>query len=68
MELWGAAVNPQRRLKATATNQNNRKKELASRTGAFESELQGFVGGKKLKMTGGTVEAERARQKGLRWP
>ncbi|KAI6042045.1 actin interacting protein 3-domain-containing protein [Pisolithus marmoratus] len=63
MEIRGAAVDPEKRLKAIAANQKNRERDLASRSDAFQSELAGFVSGKKLKMTGGTDEAERVRQK-----
>ncbi|GJJ11275.1 hypothetical protein Clacol_005507 [Clathrus columnatus] len=63
LEIQGAAVDPERRLKAIAANQKNREKELASRTDEFQNELNGFVQGKKLKLTGGTEEAERMRQK-----
>lgn len=63
MEIRGAAVDPERRLKAIAANQKNREKDLASRSDEFQAELSGFVGGKKLKMTGGAEEVERVRQK-----
>ena len=63
LEIRGAAVDPERRLKAIAANQRNREKELANRSDEFQAELNGFVQGKKLKMTGGAEEAERMRQK-----
>jgi len=63
LEIRGAAVDPERRLKAIAANQKNREKDLATRSDEFQAELSGFVGGKKLKMTGGAEEAERVRQK-----
>lgn len=63
MEIRGAAVDPEKRMKAIAANQKHREKELASRSDAFQHELTGFVNGKKLKMTGGAEEAERVRQK-----
>ncbi|KZT07366.1 AIP3-domain-containing protein [Laetiporus sulphureus 93-53] len=63
LEIRGAAVDPERRMKAIAANEKIREKELASRSDEFQSELSGFVGGKKLKMTGGTEETERVRQK-----
>ncbi|TFY56233.1 hypothetical protein EVG20_g9010 [Dentipellis fragilis] len=63
LEIKGAAVDPDRRMKAIAANQKNREKELAARSDDFEAELKGFVGGKKLKMTGGAEEIERVRQK-----
>ncbi|KAJ7334084.1 bud site selection protein 6 [Mycena albidolilacea] len=63
MEIRGAAVDPDRRMKAIEANQKNREKELASRSDELQAELTDFVGGKKLKMTGGAEEAERVRQK-----
>ncbi|KAG8215015.1 actin interacting protein 3-domain-containing protein [Butyriboletus roseoflavus] len=63
MEIRGAAVDPEKRMKAIAANQKHREKELATRSDAFQNELEGFVSGKKLKMTGGAEEAERVRQK-----
>jgi hypothetical protein len=62
LEIKGASVDPERRLKAIEASQKNREKELAGRTDEFETELRGFVGGKKLKMTGGAEETERVRQ------
>lgn len=63
MEIRSAAVDPQKRLKAIAANEKNRERELASRSDEFQTELSGFVVGKKLRMTGGAEEAERVRQK-----
>ncbi|EIM86409.1 AIP3-domain-containing protein [Stereum hirsutum FP-91666 SS1] len=63
LELQNAQVDPEKRMKAIAANQRTREKELAGRSDEFEEELKGFVGGKKLKMTGGAEEAERVRQK-----
>ena len=63
MEIRTAAVDPEKRLKAIAANQKNRERDLASRSDEFQNELAGFVGGKKLRMTGGAEEAERVRQK-----
>ncbi|KAI0259363.1 actin interacting protein 3-domain-containing protein [Gloeopeniophorella convolvens] len=62
LEIRGATVDPARRLKAIEASQRSRERELAERSDEFEAELKGFVGGKKLKMTGGTEEAERVRQ------
>ncbi|KAI9451759.1 actin interacting protein 3-domain-containing protein [Lactarius psammicola] len=62
LEIRGAAVDPERRLKAIEASQKNRERELADRADEFEEELKGFVGGKKLKMTGGAEEVERVRQ------
>jgi Actin interacting protein 3 len=64
LEIRGAAVDPERRLKAIEANQKNRKKELAARGDSeLHAELTEFVGGKRLKMTGGADEVERVRQK-----
>ncbi|KAH9022073.1 actin interacting protein 3-domain-containing protein [Lactarius deliciosus] len=62
LEIRGATVDPERRLKAIEASQKNRERELADRADEFEEELKGFVGGKRLKMTGGAEEAERVRQ------
>ncbi|RPD54203.1 AIP3-domain-containing protein [Lentinus tigrinus ALCF2SS1-7] len=63
MEIRSAAIDPERRLKAIAANEKSREKELASRSDEFQTELSGFVAGKKLRMTGGAEEAERMRQR-----
>ncbi|KAI8974615.1 actin interacting protein 3-domain-containing protein [Trametes punicea] len=63
MEIRSAAVDPERRLKAIAANEKNREKELANRADEFQTELSGFVAGKKLRMTGGAEEVERVRQR-----
>ena len=63
LEIRGAAVDPEKRLKAIEQNQRNREKDLAARTDDLQVELQDFVSQKKLKMTGGAEEAERLRQK-----
>jgi len=63
MEIRGAAVDPERRLKAIAAAQKQRDRELASRSDEFQAELSNFVDGKKLKLTGGPEEVERLRQK-----
>ena len=62
LEIRGASVDPERRLKAIEASQKNREREQADRADEFEAELKGFVGGKKLKMTGGAEETERVRQ------
>ena len=62
-EIRGNSVDPERRLKAIAANEKSREKEKASQSDEFQAELTGFVGGKKLKMTGGAEEADRIRQK-----
>ncbi|KAH8797640.1 actin interacting protein 3-domain-containing protein [Flagelloscypha sp. PMI_526] len=63
MELRGAQMDPEKRLKAIEANQRIRAKELASHSDELQAELSDFVSGKKLKMTGGAEEAERVRQK-----
>ncbi|KAI0752682.1 actin interacting protein 3-domain-containing protein [Daedaleopsis nitida] len=63
MGIRSAAVDPERRLKAIAANEKSREKELASRSDEFQTELSGFVVGKKLRMTGGPEEADRLRQR-----
>lgn len=63
LEIRGAAVDPERRLKAIVANQKMREKELAARSDDLQAELTDFVGQKKLKMTGGAEETERVRQR-----
>ncbi|KAL0570702.1 Bud site selection protein 6 [Marasmius crinis-equi] len=63
LEIKGANVDPEKRMKAIEANQRNRQKELASRGDELQQELTDFVSQKKLKMTGGAEEAERVRQK-----
>lgn len=64
LEIRGAAVDPEQRMKAIEANQKNRQKERAARGDSeLHAELTEFVGGKRLKMTGGADEAERVRQK-----
>jgi hypothetical protein len=62
-EIRGNSIDPARRLKAIAANEKSREKEKASQSDEFQDELSGFVGGKRLKMTGGAEEADRIRQK-----
>lgn len=63
LEVRSAAVDPERRLKAIAASEKNREKERANQADEFQAELNGFVQGKKLKLTGGAEEVERIRQK-----
>ena len=63
LEIRGAQVDPERRLKAIEANQKNRQKDLASRSDEMHAEIHDFVGQKKLKLTGGAEETERVRQK-----
>ncbi|KAH9912104.1 AIP3-domain-containing protein [Epithele typhae] len=62
-EIRGAAVDPEARMKAIQANERSRAKDLANRTDEFQNELEGFVSGKKLRMTGGAEEVERVRQR-----
>ena len=62
-EIRGSSVDQERRLKAIAANEKNREKDKANNADEFQAELSGFVGGKKLKMTGGAEEVDRVRQK-----
>ncbi|KAJ8095167.1 Bud site selection protein 6 [Marasmius tenuissimus] len=63
LEIKGANVDPEKRMKAIEASQKSRQKELASRSDELQQELTDFVSQKKLKMTGGAEEAERVRQK-----
>ena len=62
LKIHRAAVDPEWRLKAIVVNQKNHEKELTSCLDEFQMELNGFIQGKKLKMTGGAEEAERMWQ------
>ncbi|WWC67062.1 uncharacterized protein I206_100969 [Kwoniella pini CBS 10737] len=53
--------NPNSRLKAIEEQQKQREKEKLNKIDEFQQELK--LGGKKLKKTGGTEEAERIRQR-----
>ncbi|KAI0033369.1 actin interacting protein 3-domain-containing protein, partial [Vararia minispora EC-137] len=61
LEIQGAAVDPEKRMKAIAASQKNRERELKARGDEFESELK--VGQARLNKTGGAEEAERTRQR-----
>ncbi|KAF4569903.1 Bud site selection protein 6 [Pleurotus pulmonarius] len=64
MEIRGAPIDPEKRMKAIEASQKNRQREMASRaTSELHNELGEFVGQRKLKMTGGAEEAERVRKK-----
>ena len=63
LEIRGAQIDPEKRMKAIEAQQRARKLEMEGRGDEFEDELKGFVQGKKLKMTGGAEEVERVRQK-----
>ncbi|KAK8845370.1 hypothetical protein IAR55_006083 [Kwoniella newhampshirensis] len=61
MEIRTKETDPNQRLKAIEAQQRAREREKANKVDDFEDELQKFVGGRKLKKTGGTEEAERMR-------
>ncbi|WVQ94003.1 hypothetical protein IAU59_001081 [Kwoniella sp. CBS 9459] len=61
MEIRTKGADPDSRLKAIEAQQRMREKEKASKVDEFEQELK--MGGKKLKKTGGTEEADRMRQR-----
>ncbi|KAK0448863.1 actin interacting protein 3-domain-containing protein [Armillaria borealis] len=64
LQIRGAAIDPEKRLKAIEESQKNREKEMAKRSDDdLQTKLTEFVGGKKLKLTGGVEEVERLRQK-----
>ncbi|KAH7105751.1 AIP3-domain-containing protein [Auriculariales sp. MPI-PUGE-AT-0066] len=63
LEIKGAQVDPEKRMKAIEANQRSRAKDIESRSDEFQDELQNFVSGRKLKLTGGAEEVERVRQK-----
>lgn len=64
LEIRGVTtIDHEKRMKAIEASQKNREKELAARSDDLQAELTEFVGGKRLKMTGGADEAERVRQK-----
>jgi len=64
LQIRGASVDPEKRLKAIEASQKARAKEQEERrTDEFQAELSGFVAGKKLRLTGGAEEVERVRQK-----
>jgi hypothetical protein len=60
LEIQGASVDPERRMKAIAASQKSRERELRARGDEFETELRG--GQAKLNKTGGAEEVERIRQ------
>jgi hypothetical protein len=63
LQIRGASVDPEKRMKAIEARQRARAKEQEERrTDEFRQELSGFVAGKKLRLTGGAEEVERVRQ------
>jgi len=63
LEIKGAQVDPERRMKAIELSAKSREKEQQGRSDEFQDELSNFVSGRKLKLTGGAEETERMRQK-----
>ncbi|WVQ80470.1 hypothetical protein IAT38_002575 [Cryptococcus sp. DSM 104549] len=61
LEIRQKETDPEQRLKAIEAQQRAREREKANKVDDFEAELKGFVGGRKLKKTGGTEEVERMR-------
>lgn len=63
MQVKGLEPNPESRLKAIEAAERIREKNLkeVAKENEFAQELAGFVGNKKLKMTGGHEEIERLR-------
>ncbi|KAF8892058.1 actin interacting protein 3-domain-containing protein [Infundibulicybe gibba] len=64
LEIRGANVDPDHRMKAIEASRQAREKERShGPQDDLHVELTDFVGSKKLKMTGGAEEAERVRQR-----
>ncbi|KAG6915573.1 hypothetical protein DXG01_010909 [Tephrocybe rancida] len=63
LEIRGTSIDPEKRMKAIDANQRNRQKKLNARFDDLHAELHDLVGHKKLRITGGAEEVERARQK-----
>lgn len=61
MEIRTKDSDPEQRLRAIEAQQRAREKERANKVDEFEAELKGFVGGKRLKKTGGAEEVDRLR-------
>lgn len=63
MQVKALEPKSEPRLKAIEAAERQREKNMReSKDDQFAQELAGFVGGKKLKMTGGTEETERMRK------
>lgn len=62
LQVKALAPDPTARLKAIEAAEKQRLKNMEAKEDAFADELADFVGGRKLKMTGGTEETERQRQ------
>ncbi|ODN97038.1 hypothetical protein I350_08017 [Cryptococcus amylolentus CBS 6273] len=61
LEIRNKEADPDSRLRAIEAQQRMREKERLNKVDDFEAELRGFVGGRKLKKTGGAEEADRLR-------
>ncbi|WVN87376.1 uncharacterized protein L203_102554 [Cryptococcus depauperatus CBS 7841] len=61
LEIRTKESDPEQRLRAIEAQQKVREKERANKVDDFEAELKGFVGGKKLRKTGGAEEVDRMR-------
>ncbi|WVQ76409.1 hypothetical protein IAR50_006075 [Cryptococcus sp. DSM 104548] len=61
LEIRNKEADPDSRLRAIEAQQRQRERERLNKVDDFEAELKGFVGGRKLKKTGGAEEADRAR-------
>ncbi|KXN67345.1 AIP3-domain-containing protein [Conidiobolus coronatus NRRL 28638] len=61
-EIQCIDIDHERRLQAAEENEKARKWELQNVTNEFEEELVDFVGGRRLKKTGGTEELDRRRR------
>lgn len=61
MEIRTKDSDPEQRLRAIEAQQRARERERANKVDEFEAELKGFVGGKRLKKTGGAEEVDRLR-------
>jgi hypothetical protein len=61
-EIQCIDIDHERRLQAAEENERARKWELENITNEFEEELVDFVGGRRLKKTGGTEELDRRRR------
>jgi hypothetical protein len=62
-EVVGINSNSERRLRAINQAEKVREQKKEAKGDEFAAELEGFVGSKMLKKTGGTEEVERVRAK-----
>lgn len=61
-EIACVETNSERRLRAFEEAKQSREWELRNQSNPFEEELSDFVGGAKLRKTGGTEELDRKRR------